>query len=73
MVNDLEERERALKKAKVEKEEKQRATWRENEKIMEEGRLMRQRREKDLFAREQATQKEESTRAEFEPPSLGTW
>lgn len=72
MVNDLEERERALKKAKVEKEEKQKATWRENEKIMEEGRLMRERREKDLLAREQDTKKEENTRADFEPPSLGT-
>ena len=76
LVNDLEERERAFKKAKLDKEQKQKEVWRENEKIMEEGRLMRERREKDMLAREQeAVEKvkseEERMKAELEPPSLG--
>ncbi|KAH8084350.1 DnaJ-domain-containing protein [Cristinia sonorae] len=76
LVADLEEREQAFKKAKVEKAEKQKEVWRENEKIMEEGRLMRERREKELLARElemneSARKEAENARAEYEPPSLG--
>ncbi|TCD61468.1 hypothetical protein EIP91_008403 [Steccherinum ochraceum] len=77
LVNELEERERAFKKAKLDKEEQQKEVWRENEKVMEEGRLMRERREKDLLAREQealdqAQREEDKLGSELNPPSLGS-
>ena len=76
LVDELEERERTFKKAKLDKEEKQKEVWRENEKIMEEGRLMREKMVKDLLAREQdaldqAKKEDEKLRAELDPPSLG--
>ena len=48
MVEDLEERERTLKKARVEKEAEKKARWHENERIMEEGRRLREEREREL-------------------------
>ena len=72
LVNELEERERAFKKAKVDKEEKQKSVWRENERIMEEGRLMREKRAKEFQDREEeAAKTRERERAELEPPKLG--
>ena len=72
MVEDLEERERTLKKARVEKEAEKKARWHENERIMEEGRLMREQREKDLHKREEeAAKAAERQKAELEPPVLG--
>ncbi|KAF7798467.1 hypothetical protein EIP86_009688 [Pleurotus ostreatoroseus] len=70
LVDELEERERAFKKAKVEKEQKQKAVWRENERIMEEGRVLREQREKDMQKREDEARERE--KSELEPPSLGT-
>ncbi|KAJ3487325.1 hypothetical protein NLI96_g3619 [Meripilus lineatus] len=77
LVSELEEREQAFKKAKLEKEEKQKETWRENERIMEEGRILREEREKELLRREMEAEererkKREAERTEFEPPALGT-
>ena len=72
LVEELEERERAFKKAKLDKEEKQKSVWRENERIMEEGRLMREKRAKEFQDREEeATKARERERAELEPPKLG--
>ena len=73
LVEELEEREREFKKAKVDKAEKQKQVWRENERIMEEGRLMREAREKDFLRREEEAQAESKRmKAEMEPPALGT-
>ena len=41
LVEELEARERAFKKARVEKQAEERARWMENERIMEEGRRLR--------------------------------
>lgn len=78
LVSELEEREQAFKKAKLEKEEKQKETWRENERIMEEGRILREEREKELLRREMEAEererkKREAERTEFEPPALGEY
>jgi len=71
MVEELEERERALKRTRTEKEEKKREMYRENERIMEEGRIMREEREKELAKRQQR-QAEAKEATEFEPPALGS-
>lgn len=72
MVDDLEERERAFKKAKVESAAKQKEMWRENEKIMEEGRVLREKKERELREKlEAAERKAKAAEAEFEPPTLG--
>ena len=78
LVSELEEREQAFKKAKLEKEEKQKETWRENERIMEEGRILREEREKELVRREMEAEererkKREAEGTEFEPPALGEY
>ena len=78
MVDDLEEREKAFKKAKLDKEAKQKEMWRENEKIMEEGRILREQREKELRRREEEAEERErrvreEERNEFEPPALGEY
>ena len=73
IVEELEEREREFKKAKVDKAEKHKQVWRENERIMEEGRLMREAKEKDFLRREEEAQAESKRmKAEMEPPALGT-
>ncbi|KZT19941.1 DnaJ-domain-containing protein [Neolentinus lepideus HHB14362 ss-1] len=76
MVEDLEERERAFKKARVEKEQEEIQRWRENERIMDEGRRMREERMKDAELRDQEVR--ERARSEKEaadgeaPPALGS-
>ncbi|KAI0697034.1 hypothetical protein BC835DRAFT_804066 [Cytidiella melzeri] len=73
MVDDLEEREHAFKKARLEKEEKQKQVWRDNEKIMDEGRRLREEREKELQRREEeALRQVRESHMEFEPPATGT-
>ncbi|TFK72442.1 DnaJ-domain-containing protein [Pluteus cervinus] len=52
MVDELEERERAFKKSKVDKEKEEISRWQTTEKIKEEGRKMREEREKQLKERE---------------------
>ena len=72
LVDELEERERAFKKAKVDKEQKQKEMWRENERIMEEGRILREKKERELREKvEEAERKAKAAQAELEPPSLG--
>lgn len=76
LVDELEEREKAFKKAKLEKEEKQKEVWRENERVMEEGRILREEKEKELKRRveeaeEQERRAREKERSELEPPTLG--
>ncbi|TFY70321.1 hypothetical protein EVG20_g2685 [Dentipellis fragilis] len=72
MVEELEERERAFKKAKVEKAQEERARERETEQIREEGRRLREEREKELKRREEEAEKAEARmREELEPPALG--
>ncbi|KAI0087429.1 DnaJ domain-containing protein [Irpex rosettiformis] len=68
LVDELEEREHVFKKARVEKEEKQKQVWRDNEKIMEEGRRLREEREKELQKREEEARRQAM---EIEPPALG--
>ncbi|KAK2461274.1 hypothetical protein APHAL10511_006801 [Amanita phalloides] len=71
LLDELEERERAFKKAKVEKQKEDAARWQENERIKDEGRKRREQREQELKQRqvevEAAVQAE---RDEDEPPSL---
>ena len=73
MLDDLEERERAFKKAKVDKEEKQKHMWRENERIMEEGRILREQKEKELQRKtEEVERRTKVLDADgLEPPTLG--
>ena len=73
LVDELEERERSFKKAKVEKAEKEKEMWRENERIMEEGRLLREKREKELREMAEAAERKakESTADGLDPPTLG--
>jgi DnaJ family protein C protein 17 len=70
MLDELEQREREFKKAKVEQQKKQRDIYRENEVLMEQGRQLREQKEKELRHREEATKAAESV--VDEPPSLGT-
>lgn len=80
LVEELEERERAFKKAKLDKEAEQKERIRQNERIMEEGRILREEKEKQLRAKE--VEREESEKKakiceqsngadEDEPPTLG--
>lgn len=72
MLDDLEERERAFKKTRMEKEEKQKQVWRDNEQIMEEGRRLREEKEKELQRREEEAERQaREQRDELEPPALG--
>lgn len=73
MLDDLEEAERAVKKAKVEKAAKEKEMWRENERIMEEGRILREQKAKELYEKvEEAERRTQTTNADgIEPPTLG--
>lgn len=72
LVEELEERERAFKKARTETEAQKKERWRENERIMEEGRRLREDREKELQKKEREREElGQSARSELEPPSLG--
>ena len=69
LVEELETREHALKKAKFDKTVDERARAQEAEKIKDEGRRLREEREKELMQREQIMSA--GARAESEPPPLG--
>ena len=76
LVEELEERERTLKKARVEKEAEKKERFRENERIMEEGRRLREEREKELARREQERadlerKAQQAANAGVEPPPSG--
>ncbi|KDQ58510.1 hypothetical protein JAAARDRAFT_57434 [Jaapia argillacea MUCL 33604] len=76
MVEELEQRERAFKKTRMEKEKEEMARWQENEKIMDEGRKLREEREKETLRKESEREKAETAAEEAEtdaPPDLGDW
>ena len=58
LVNELEERERAFKIARMEKQKEEVETWQQTEKIKDEGRRLREEKEKEL--RNRMKQEEES-------------
>ncbi|KAJ7666017.1 hypothetical protein DFH06DRAFT_1040787 [Mycena polygramma] len=68
MVNELEERERAFKKAKMEQQRDEATRWQETEKIKDEGRRLREERENELRKREAETR--QATEDDMEAPSL---
>ncbi|KAJ7468041.1 DnaJ-domain-containing protein [Mycena latifolia] len=68
MVTELEERERAFKKAKLDQQRDEANRWQENEKIKDEGRRLREERENELRRRE--TEAWQPVDEEVEAPSL---
>ncbi|KAI0762802.1 DnaJ domain-containing protein [Fomes fomentarius] len=76
LVEELEERERTFKKARVEKEAEQKVRWHENERIMDEGRRLREERERELQRKEREREEQEKKAQQavnvgVEPPTLG--
>ncbi|KAF7426405.1 hypothetical protein PC9H_008773 [Pleurotus ostreatus] len=71
LVEELEERERAFKKARVEKQQEEIKVWRETEKIKEEGRKMREERERALRPTPVVASPEPEPEPEPELPTLG--
>lgn len=69
MADELEERERAFKKQRMDKQKDEVSRWQETEKIKDEGRRLREDRERELKARDQETEK--ASEREDEIPSLG--
>ncbi|KAK0464503.1 DnaJ domain-containing protein [Desarmillaria tabescens] len=65
-VEELEERERAFKKARMDKQKAEVDQWEANEKIKDEGRRLREEKEKEFRQREQNAKKVD----EDEPPSI---
>ncbi|KAL1689817.1 DnaJ-domain-containing protein [Schizophyllum commune] len=73
MVEELEERERAFKKAKMEQQKEEVARWHETEKIKEEGKRLREERQRAMQERERE-QEAAARQAEQEAsdvPSIG--
>lgn len=72
LLEELEERERAFKKVRVDKQKEEVARWHETEKIKDEGRRLREEKEKELQKRESERYKAtEKSVDELEEPSLG--
>ena len=72
LVNELEERERAFKMARMEKQKEEVETWQQTEKIKDEGRRLREEKEKELRNRMKQEDSMKDLDAEEEaPPSLG--
>jgi DnaJ homolog subfamily C member 17 len=69
LAEELEERERAFKKSRVDKQNEERARWQETEKIKDEGRKLRE--EKERAAQVLAAEKAKKADPENEEPSLG--
>jgi len=74
MVEELEARERAFKKARVDKQKEEVERWQETERIKEEGRRLREDKEREmrLQEEEQLRATEEAKEDELDAPSLGT-
>ncbi|KIM46886.1 hypothetical protein M413DRAFT_16481 [Hebeloma cylindrosporum] len=74
LVEELEERERAFKKARADKQKEEVETWRETERIKEQGKLMREKKEKELQQMMKAKQDEKEVAKEREdeeaPPAM---
>jgi DnaJ family protein C protein 17 len=66
LVEELEERERAFKRARVQKQKEEMEAYTSTERIKEEGRRMREEREKALKEAEKAKLREEGERKEEE-------
>jgi DnaJ family protein C protein 17 len=71
MLDELEQREREFKKVKVDQQKKQQEIHRENEAVMEQGKRLREEKEKEMLQREEETRKVSECLLD-EPPSLGT-
>lgn len=76
LVNELEEREQAFKKARMEKQKEELETWQQAEKIKDEGRRLREEKEKELRNRNRMKQEESIKDLDAEeeaPPPLGLY
>lgn len=73
LVEELEERERAFKKAKVDKQKEELAQFHETEKIKDEGRRLREEREKKAVEREEEERKASAVSDSSDEPTLGTF
>jgi DnaJ family protein C protein 17 len=72
MLEDLEERERVLKKAKVERREEEMKRWADVERVKDEGKRMMEEREKEIRLRvEEAERNRMSIEEEDVPPTIG--
>ena len=73
LVEELEAREQAFKKARVDKQKEEVERWHETERIKEEGRRLREDKEREMKRREeeQLRTTEEAREDELEAPSLG--
>jgi DnaJ family protein C protein 17 len=76
LVAELEERERAFKKSRVDKDREERERYHESERIKEEGRRLREGKEKARQQFEERSEEEKAAsaakRTEDDPPELGT-
>ncbi|KAF8183173.1 hypothetical protein BJ912DRAFT_1023267 [Pholiota molesta] len=72
LVEELEERERAFKKARMEKQKEEVETWRETERIKEEGKKLREQKEKEMWEKMHPAKQEEPAIEEDED-SLPLW
>lgn len=74
MVEDLEKRERAFKKAKSERDDEERKRWSDIERVKEEGKRMMEEREKEIRRREEDAASEKVAAEEEDlPPPLGSY
>lgn len=76
MVEDLEKRERAFKKAKSERDDEERKRWSDIERVKEEGKRMMEEREKEIRReeeREDAASEKVAAEEEDLPPPLGSY
>lgn len=76
LVEELEERERAFKKSRMEKQKEEMETWHETERIKEEGKKLREQKEREMHERMNPKQPEESNSKKEEedaPPALGNF
>ena len=74
LVEELEERERAFKKARTDKQKEEVETWRETERIKEQGKIMREQKEKELQQMMKGKQEDvtkEREEDEEAPPAMG--
>jgi len=74
LVEELEERERAFKKARTDKQKEEVETWRETERIKEQGKIMREQKEKELQQMMKGKQEEKEVAKEEDeeaPPAMG--
>lgn len=74
MVDELEQRERAFKKARVEKDREERSRWTENERIKDEGRRLREERARAMADASVENKRDSPAPAgEEDPPVLGAF